>query len=136
MGLRNWISSKLNVLVIVTFLLARIGKDFDGFNPIFGENLDGIWMGQGTLVAWLIIAPATIIGIILGDQIAWRTDAFLSLSGAFLYIACGSIVIDNNLSYLTPEETVQGIALALGSFSIITGTKKSTFLCFLTAIVS
>ena len=34
------------VLVIVTFLLARIGKDFDGFNPIFGESLDGIWVGQ------------------------------------------------------------------------------------------
>ena len=34
------------VLVIVTFILARIGKDFDGFNPIFGESLDGIWVGQ------------------------------------------------------------------------------------------
>ena len=36
----------LQVLVIVTFLLARIGKDFDGFNPMFGESLDGIWVGQ------------------------------------------------------------------------------------------
>ena len=36
----------------------------------------GSFFPKGTLVAWLIIAPATIIGIILGDQIAWRTVSY------------------------------------------------------------
>jgi len=105
-------------LVIVTFLLGRCGKDKDYENPSFGEYLDHPWLGQGTTVAWLIIVPATIFGILLGDEIAWRTDALLSLAGAFLYIATGSVTIDHNLD---KEGNTYSIAMALGSFAIITG---------------
>ena len=62
--------------MIVTFLIARVGKDSNGIIPSFGYYPDHPWLGQGTTVAWLIIVPATIIGILLGDEIAWRTVSF------------------------------------------------------------
>ena len=38
-----------------------------------GPHPDLPWLGQGTVVAWLLILPATILGLLLGDSLAWRT---------------------------------------------------------------
>ena len=57
----------------MTFLLARVGSDENGLYPQYGPEYDHPWLGNGTLVAWLIIVPSTILGIVLGDEIAWRT---------------------------------------------------------------
>ena len=38
-----------------------------------GPPPDLPWLGQGTVVAWLLILPATILGLLLGDSLAWRT---------------------------------------------------------------
>ena len=38
-----------------------------------GPHPDLPWLGQGTVVAWLVILPATILGLLLGDGLAWRT---------------------------------------------------------------
>ena len=39
-----------------------------------GPHPDLPWLGQGTVVAWLLILPATILGLLLGDSLAWRTE--------------------------------------------------------------
>ena len=38
-----------------------------------GPHPDLPWLGEGTVVAWLLILPATILGLLLGDSLAWRT---------------------------------------------------------------
>ena len=115
--------TRLQVLVLVTLLLARCGLDSTSQPPSFGLSPDIIithvrirlelktkvirrfpkisqlrrrpqynfaaalvmillspgphpdlpWLGQGTVVAWLLILPATILGLLLGDSLAWRT---------------------------------------------------------------
>ena len=63
----------IKVLVAVTFLVARTAKDSDSLPPSFGSYPDLPWLGMGTLVSWLIILPATILGLTLGDSLAWRS---------------------------------------------------------------
>ena len=58
------------MLAIVTFLLARVG--YDGVTPAFGSTLDHTWLGYLTVGGWLIIIPAIIIGVVLGDPVSWR----------------------------------------------------------------
>ena len=66
------------VLVVVTFLVARTAKDSDSLPPSFGAYPDLPWLGMGTLVSWLIILPATILGLTLGDSLAWRSVSVIT----------------------------------------------------------
>ena len=61
--------------MVVTFLLAYVGHQGD--LPVLGSELDHLWLGYGCLVAWLIILPSTVAGLLLGDGIAWRTVSIL-----------------------------------------------------------
>ena len=72
--------SSLQVLVLAAFLLASVGHQ--GALPLLGSELDHRWLGYGCLVAWLVILPSTVLGIILGDTIAWRT---VSIAKILLY---------------------------------------------------
>ena len=65
----------LQVLVLATFLLAYVGHDGDV--PVLGPELDHLWLGYGCLVAWLVILPSTVLGLVLGDGTAWRTVSIL-----------------------------------------------------------
>ena len=56
------------VLVLVTFLVARLGRESSGLT--FGAR-DAEWLGQLTTGAWLIITPAIITGILLDTPMAW-----------------------------------------------------------------
>ena len=67
----------IKVLVVVTFLVARTAKDSSSLPPSFGAYPDLPWLGMGTLVSWLIILPATILGLTLGDSLAWRSVSVL-----------------------------------------------------------
>merc|ERR1719341_717622 len=106
------------VLVVVTFLVARTTKDSSSLPPSFGAYPDLPWLGMGTLVSWLIILPATIMGVILGDSIAWRSDSLLSLVGGCLFLASGISCIDYNSGALGDK---WDIATALDSLAIVTG---------------
>ena len=66
------------MLVVVTFLVARTAKDSSSLPPSFGAYPDLPWLGMGTLVSWLIILPATILGLTLGDSLAWRSVSALT----------------------------------------------------------
>ena len=68
----------IKVLVVVTFLVARTAKDSSSLPPSFGAYPDLPWLGMGTLVSWLIILPATILGLTLGDSLAWRSVSVLT----------------------------------------------------------
>ena len=57
----------------MTFLLSRVAADENGLYPLYGPEFDHIWLGHATLVTWLIILPSNILGLVLGDQVAWRT---------------------------------------------------------------
>ena len=61
----------MQVLVLTTFLLAYVGHDGD--LPVLGTELDHLWLGHGCLVAWLVILPSSVLGLVLGDGTAWRT---------------------------------------------------------------
>ena len=61
--------------MVVTFLLAYVGHQGD--LPVLGSELDHLWLGYGCLVAWLIILPSTVAGLLLGDGTAWRTVSIL-----------------------------------------------------------
>ena len=61
--------------MVVTFLLAYVGHQGD--LPVLGSELDHLWLGYGCLVAWLIILPSTVAGLLLGDSTAWRTVSIL-----------------------------------------------------------
>ena len=57
------------VLVVITFLLARVG--YGGIYPTFGHSKDAEWLGYLTVGGWCIIIPAIIVGIILGHPMHW-----------------------------------------------------------------
>ena len=56
------------VLVLITFLVARLGRESSALT--FGAR-DAEWLGQLTTGAWLIIIPAIITGILLDTPMAW-----------------------------------------------------------------
>ena len=58
--------------------MARTAKDSDSLPPSFGAYPDLPWLGMGTLVSWLIILPATILGLTLGDSLAWRSVSVIT----------------------------------------------------------
>jgi len=106
------------ILVIVTFLLSRVAADENGLYLLYGPEFDHIGLGHATLVTWLIILPSNILGLVLGDQVAWRTDTLLSLAGAVLYVSVGSLTLHHNSQ---SQGSRYDIAMSLGAFSIITG---------------
>ena len=65
------LDTSLQALVLATFLLAYVG--YDGDVPLLGPELDHLLLGYGSLLAWLLILPSTILGLLLGDGRAWRT---------------------------------------------------------------
>merc|ERR1711872_857863 len=105
------------VLAIGTFIVARVG--FDGYNATFGYNLNHTWLGHVTTGMWLVVIPALIICIVLGNPIPWTLDALLSLVGALMYLVSGACAIQ----YQTDKPSTKGrdISLALGSLCIVTG---------------
>ena len=65
------VKKSLQLMVVVTFLLAYVG--YDGDVPYLGPELDHVVLAEGLLVSWLIILTSTILGLVLGDGTAWKT---------------------------------------------------------------
>jgi len=109
------------VLIIITFLLAKVGSGLEQGELTFGNSEDQ-WLGHLTTAAWLIINPIIIIGIILDTPMSWTLDSLFSIVGAFLYIASGSVAIDYwSLSQSFSSSENANAGFAMGSFCIITG---------------
>ena len=58
------------MLIIITFLLAKVGSGLEQGELTFGNSEDQ-WLGHLTTAAWLIINPIIIIGIILDTPMSW-----------------------------------------------------------------
>ena len=65
------VNKSLQLMVVVTFLLAYVG--YDGDVPYLGPELDHVVLAEGLLVSWLVILTSTILGLVLGDGTAWKT---------------------------------------------------------------
>ena len=65
------VKKSLQLMVVVTFLLAYVG--YDGDVPYLGPELDHLVLAEGLLVSWLVILTSTILGLVLGDGTAWKT---------------------------------------------------------------
>ena len=65
------VNKSLQLMVVVTFLLAYVG--YDGDVPYLGPELDHLVLAEGLLVSWLVILTSTILGLVLGDGTAWKT---------------------------------------------------------------
>ena len=62
-------NSSSQVLIIITFLLAKIGRE--GEETLFTHNTHDQWLGHVTSAAWLIINPVIILGIVLDTPMSW-----------------------------------------------------------------
>jgi len=110
------------VLIVITFLLAKVGSGVESEELTFGNSEDQ-WLGHLTTAAWLIINPIIIIGIILDTPMSWTLDSLFSIIGAFLYIASGSVAIDYwSLSRsISSNDKNANAGFTMGGFCIITG---------------
>lgn len=55
------------MLAIGTFVVARLGSD--GYTATFGYTINHTWLGFITTGMWLVVIPAIIVCILLGDTV-------------------------------------------------------------------
>jgi len=102
-------------LVIIVIVLARAG--WRGA-PV-AHVVDPLWLTSITTGAYILILGTILFSYILGEQIAYKMETIFMFVGTILFLAIGSLAVQE-YSYRT-EGYIRDTGLALGSIAIITG---------------